>query len=89
VRESTVKDMRAKFNELGKEAKGHVDAWKRAVDAGDDKAAGKYEQDGELMALGEMLSGYKEQASTLRDLMAEEMKRDDLSLSEKRLKQKM
>jgi DNA repair protein RadC len=89
VRESTVKDMRAKFNELGKEAKGHVDAWKRAVDAGDDKAAGKYEQDGELMALGEMLSGYKEQASALRDLMAEEMKRDDLSLSEKRLKQKM
>lgn len=89
VRESTVKDVRARFNELGKEAKGHVDAWKRAVDAGDDKAAGKYEQESELMALGEMLSGYKEQASTLRDLMAEEMKRDDLSLSEKRLKQKM
>lgn len=89
VRESTVKDVRARFHELGKEAKGHVDAWKRAVDAGDDKAAGKYEQESELMALGEMLAGYKEQASTLRDLMAEEMKRDDLSLSEKRLKQKM
>jgi len=89
VRESTVKDARARFYDLGKDAKGHVEAWKRAVEAGDDKAAGKYEQDGELMALGEMLSGYKEQASTLRDLMAEEMKRDDLSLSEKRLKQKM
>lgn len=88
MRESTVKDARARFHELGNEAKEHVAAWKRAVDAGDDKAATEYEQDGELMAMGEMLEGYRKQAKSLRDLMALEMQREDLTLAEKRMKQK-
>ena len=88
MRESTVKDARARFHELGNEAKKHVAAWKRAVDAGDDKAATEYEQDGELMAMGEMLEGYRKQATSLRDLMALEMQREDLTLAEKRMKQK-
>ena len=88
MRESTVKDARARFHELGNEAKEHVAAWKRAVDAGDDKAATEYEQDGELMAMGEMMEGYRKQAKSLRDLMALEMQRDDLTLAEKRMKQK-
>lgn len=88
MRESTVKDARARFYDLGKDAKGHVEAWKRAVDAGDDKAAGEYERDGELMALGQMMDGYRKQATSLRDMMTQEMQREDLTLAEKRLKQK-
>jgi len=88
VRESTVKDARARFYDLGKDAKGHVEAWNRAVEAGDDKAATEYEQDGELMALGQMMDGYRKQATALRDLMALEMQREDLTLAEKRMKQK-
>jgi hypothetical protein len=89
MRESTVKDARARFYDLGKDAKGHVEAWKRAVEAGDDKAAGEYERDGELLALGQMMDGYRKQATAMRDLMTQEMQRDDLTLAEKRLKQKM
>ena len=36
-----------------------------------------------------MMEGYRQQATALRDLMAQEMRRDDLTLAEKRLKQKM
>lgn len=88
VRESTVKDARARFYDLGKDAKGHVEAWNRAVEAGDDKAAGEYERDGELLALGQMMDGYRKQATAMRDLMTQEMQREDLTLAEKRLKQK-
>jgi hypothetical protein len=88
VRSTTVKDARARFYDLGKDAKAQVAAWKRANEAGDSKAASEYEG-GELLALGQMMDGYRQQATALRDLMAQEMQRDDLTLAEKRLKQKM
>jgi len=88
MRETTVKDARARFYDLGKDAKAQVAAWKRANEAGDSKAAAEYES-GEMLALGQMMEGYRQQATALRDLMAQEMQRDDLTLAEKRLKQKM
>lgn len=89
VRETTVKDARARFYDLGKDAKGQVEAWRRAMQAGDSKAASEYEQHDQILALGQMMDGYRQQATALRDLMAHEMQRDDLTLAEKRLKQKM
>ena len=35
------------------------------------------------------MDGYRKQATAMRDLMTQEMQRDDLTLAEKRLKQKM
>ena len=69
VRESTVK-MPARFYDLGKDAKGHVEAWKRAVEAGDDKAAGEYERDGGL-AGARADDGWLPQATAMRDLMTQ------------------
>lgn len=88
ARDMTVKDLRARFNELGGEARQHVDAWKRAVKAGDDAEATRYEQDGAMMAMGELMEGYAKQARTVRDLMAAELRRDDLSLAAKRALQR-
>ncbi len=89
VRQDSVKDKRAHFFELADKAKEEYQAWHDAAKKGDTAYAGDLmQQEGEVIALGHAMQAYSKQAKALRELMAAELARDDLSIGAKRAKQK-